>query len=213
MEVETGSRTSSMMLELIGARTGNCLRVAIALELAGADYMVRPLDLRAGEHRSPAHLRLNPAGKVPTLVDARSGEVFILSQSNAILLHLDQLYPGKLLPQQHLARAAALERFLYVLTEVIAPSHAACRLRRTGETEAAERLDEAAVDALRFVETYLAPGGNMAGEQFSLADIAGYTIATSYEDVLDWHAHPNLADWFRRAAQNQAVSRGMRAFD
>lgn len=212
MTARTTGRASPETIELIGARTGNCLRVAIALELSGANYQVRSLDLRAGEHRSPAHLRLNPAGKVPTLIDASSGEVVVLSQSNAILLHLDRIYPGMLLPQQNPARATALERFLYVVTEVIAPSHAAFRLRRTGETMAAERLDEAAVEALSFADTYIAPGGNMAGELFSLADIAGYTIATSYEDVLDWSAHPKLADWFRRAARNQAVTRGMRAF-
>jgi hypothetical protein len=53
--------------ELVGARTGNCLRAAIALEAAGMFYTVRRLDLAAGEQHGYPHLALNPAGRVPVL--------------------------------------------------------------------------------------------------------------------------------------------------
>ena len=75
-------------VELYGAKTGNCLRVSVALEEAEIPYIVRKLDLGRSEHRSPEHLSRNPAGKVPTLVERfRDGRALILSQSNAILMY------------------------------------------------------------------------------------------------------------------------------
>src|SRR5215470_10249147 len=77
------------MIELHGAKTGNCLRVAIGLEVCATPYRVVKVDLAGGEQRSAAHLALNPAGKVPTLVERSShAPTFVLSQSNAILLYL-----------------------------------------------------------------------------------------------------------------------------
>ena len=37
-----------LSLELHGARTGNCLRTAVALEETGLAYTLRPLNLAAG---------------------------------------------------------------------------------------------------------------------------------------------------------------------
>ncbi|MGH8375728.1 MAG: glutathione S-transferase N-terminal domain-containing protein, partial [Pseudomonas sp.] len=70
-------------LQLYGANTGNSLRAAIALEEAGIAYTARRLDLYAQEHRGPAFLALNPAGKVPTLIDFGKTPALIINQSNA----------------------------------------------------------------------------------------------------------------------------------
>ncbi len=59
-------------IELYGAPTGNSLRAAIALEEAGIPYTARRLNLQANEQRDLSYLALNPAGKVPTLVDHSS---------------------------------------------------------------------------------------------------------------------------------------------
>ncbi|MDB5427669.1 MAG: glutathione S-transferase, partial [Phenylobacterium sp.] len=37
------------------------------LEELGVPFDVRTIDIRKGEQKSPAYLKLNPAGKVPTL--------------------------------------------------------------------------------------------------------------------------------------------------
>lgn len=51
------------MTELLGDATGNCRRVAIALEEAGLPYRARKIDL-SGEQRSPECPRLCPSGRV-----------------------------------------------------------------------------------------------------------------------------------------------------
>ena len=74
---------------LMGARTGNCLRVSVALEVLGIPYEQVRIDLRSGEQRQAEFLAINPFGHVPVLVDRAAGqEGFVLTQSNAILLHL-----------------------------------------------------------------------------------------------------------------------------
>ncbi|MET3712302.1 GST-like protein [Sphingomonas trueperi] len=200
-------------LELIGARTGNCLRVAIAMEEAGLAYAVRRLNLRDGEQRSPSHLRLNPAGKVPTLIDRRGPETLTISQSNAILLHLARTTSGLLLPEDPARHALALERFFYFVTDVIGPSHAAFRARQLGDDDAADHLDGVAVMALAAANAFPAPGGYMAGDNVTLADIAAFTIAGSYRTVLDLGKFANFVAWYQRMGTRTAVLRGMGAWD
>lgn len=200
-------------IELIGARTGNCLRVAIAFEEAGLPYRVRRLDLRQGEQRSTAHLALNPAGKVPTIVDRSAGGELVLSQSNAILLYAADRRPGLLLPLEATERAIALERFFYFLTDAIAVSHAAFFLRSTGDREASVALDARSIAAIQDADRFAENSPFMAGEHFSLADIAAFTIGAASKRHIDWEVAPSLKRWFREIEQRPSIQRGMTAFD
>lgn len=83
-------------IELYGAPTGNCVRAAIALEVAGIKYAVRHVDLTRGGQRASGYLAINPAGKVPALVETTDNQRFVLTQSNAIILYADGKAPGRL---------------------------------------------------------------------------------------------------------------------
>ncbi|MGT2492295.1 hypothetical protein ACU4GD_21575 [Cupriavidus basilensis] len=48
----------------------------------------------------------------------------------------------------------------------------------------------------------------MAGESFSVADIAAFTIARAYYDAIEWGEHPELAHWYAEVARRPAVLRG-----
>ena len=65
--------------------------VLFLLEELGAPYRMQVLDQKAGEHRKPAFLAINPMGKVPALRDA-SGAV--VTEQVAIMLHLADLFPA-----------------------------------------------------------------------------------------------------------------------
>lgn len=64
--------------------SGNAYKVALMLELSGADWRPEFVDFFNGGHRKPDYLALNEMGEVPLLVD---GDL-TLSQSGAILTHL-----------------------------------------------------------------------------------------------------------------------------
>ena len=64
--------------------SGNCYKVRLFAALAGIPLDICPVDLAAGEHKSPRFLALNPWAQVPLLVD---GDV-VLRDSHAILVYL-----------------------------------------------------------------------------------------------------------------------------
>lgn len=201
-------------IELHGAKTGNCIRVAMALEEAGIPYRIAWMDLAANEHSQIEFLRLNPAGRVPTIVDhSYSDGPFVLSQSNAILHYVASLAPGRLWPEDG-AREIALahERFLYFVTDVIAPTHAAFVLRNDdgkGRALLARRSAESLMGAERFVES----SPFMAGSAFTLADIAAVTIAYASRDELEWDRVPYLKRWYERVMSRPGVQCGFDAFE
>ncbi len=66
--------------------SGPTYKVGLMLSLCGEDFAYHSVNLRAGEHKSPAFLAKNRFGQVPALEDAKSG--MALCQSAAILEYL-----------------------------------------------------------------------------------------------------------------------------
>jgi glutathione S-transferase len=61
----------------------------VLLEEIGAPYVLRVLDMKAGEHRQPGYLAVNPMGKVPAILH---GDALVTEQV-AIYLYLADLFP------------------------------------------------------------------------------------------------------------------------
>lgn len=204
-----------MTLLLLGARTGNCQRAAIALEESGLAYDVRQVDLRGNEHRSPEFLKLNPLGKVPVLTQHVNGrQPVVICQSNAIMLYAADNGPTKLLPDvTNSERATAQERFFYFVTDVIAPNHAGFFLKQNKCIDEATLLQQNSLAALEHSERYLDGNPYIAGNSFTLADICAVTMTSFNEDVLQWSKLPNLKRWYDDVISRPGVERGMRAFD
>jgi glutathione S-transferase len=77
----------------------------ITLTEAGADFDVRPVNLRNGEHRSPEYLKLNPKHQVPMLVI--DGEP--LTENPAIQVWIARNFPkAKLLPEDSMLYVKAI---------------------------------------------------------------------------------------------------------
>ena len=73
------------MYILYGGGYSRAIGPQMVLEEGGLDYEQRPVDLQAGEHRSPEFLAVNPAGYVPALV---TPEGDVLHEAAAIMLYL-----------------------------------------------------------------------------------------------------------------------------
>jgi GSH-dependent disulfide-bond oxidoreductase len=208
-------RDAELSFELIGARTENCVRSAIAFDEAGLPYRAVKLNLRAGEQRSERHLSLNATGKVPVLVGSRKGEeVLVLSQSVAILMYAARAGRPELLPEvTSIESARVLERFLYVVTDVVAPSHAGSFARWCGDEQMGVLHLRRSLAAFAFCEQFVERTPFLAGEGITLADIAAVTYAKFNEPFIDWTDLPNLTSWFRHMSSRAAVQRGLTVFD
>ncbi|OSD00751.1 glutathione transferase Ure2p class [Trametes coccinea BRFM310] len=69
----------------------NGWKVAIVLEELGLEYESLYLDFQKQEQKSPEHLKHNPNGRIPTLIDHKNND-FAIWESDAILLYLVEKY-------------------------------------------------------------------------------------------------------------------------
>lgn len=73
-----------------GPQTRSTMTLILLEELA-VPYTLEVLDMRAGEHRRPEYLAVNPMGKVPAI---RHGDA-VVTETVAIFLYLADLFPGR----------------------------------------------------------------------------------------------------------------------
>ena len=51
--------------------------MVLVLEELGLSYQAIHLDINKGEQRSPEHLKNNPNGRLPTLIDHRNNDLVV----------------------------------------------------------------------------------------------------------------------------------------
>jgi len=94
------------------------IRARWTLQELGVEFEAISVNLLAGEQKRPEFLALNPAAKVPVLVDGNC----VLNESVAITVYLADKYPDKrLLPQDLEGRAQAMRWLLFTVTELEQP--------------------------------------------------------------------------------------------
>lgn len=167
------------------------IRVRWTLQELGVDFESVTVNLAAGEHRHPEFLKINPAGRVPVIVDGD----FVLTESVAIVLYLAEKYLHKgLLPTDLKQRAQVNRWLLFAATELEQPLWRIARhtslypehLRLTAEVSIARQdfTDMAAV-----MEEHMQERMFIVGDTLTVADIVGaYT--------LDWANETQLLDDF-----------------
>jgi glutathione S-transferase len=92
------------------------IRARWMLQELGVDFEAISVNLFAGEAQRPEFLQLNPAAKLPVLVDGD----FVLTESAAIVLYLAEKY-GKFLPTDVRGRAEVNKWLLFTVTELEQP--------------------------------------------------------------------------------------------
>jgi len=101
------------VIEVYAFATPNSVKVSIALEELGLEYVLRPVNIRAGAQKDPAFVARNANAKVPVLVDTNvTGDPLMLSESAAILVYLAEK-TGKLLPRSGERRARVFEQLFF----------------------------------------------------------------------------------------------------
>jgi glutathione S-transferase len=181
------------------SRSGNCYKAALILSLTGRRYAWREIDVMSGETRSPEFLRMNPNGKVPVL---RLTDGRYLAESNAMLLHLAE---GTAFLPEDSYRRAVVYQWLFFEQYSHEPCIAVARfiVRFAGrEAQEAERLGQLRAkgrEALAVMENSLAASDFIAGDDFSIADIALYAYThVAEEGGFDMNAFPRIMGWLGR---------------
>ena len=184
------------MLNLFIGGIGACsLAPHIALEEAGADYKITKLDFKAGEQRGPDYLKINPKGRAPALVTDKG----TITENPAILFYIGQTHPKANLLPQDLFEIARMQDFNSFLCSTVHPQHAhGFRGYRWSDDPAVidgmkVKVSQNMHDSFALIEKDYFKGPWLLGEQFTLADIYLYTLATWLEgDKVDINAFPKV---------------------
>ena len=190
--------------------SGNCWKPASLMDQLGLAYEWIEVDILNGASRTPEFLARNPNGKVP-LLELDDGRM--LAESNAMLCYLAE--GSTLLPTERYARGKVLE-WLFFEQYSHEPYIATVRfwVHFMGKKDVwRERIAEAMTKghaALGVMETQLAREPFLAGEHYSIADIALYAYThVADEGGYDLNAYPAIGAWMRRL-RSQARFKPMR---
>jgi len=196
------------MIEVNAFATPNSVKVLIALEEMRLPYDLKPVNVRKGEQKAEAFLALNPNGKVPVLVD----DGFVLTESAAILVYLAEK-TGKLLPQDGIGRARVFEQ-LFFLASGLSPAFGNAGFFKRSSPEpqpiAEARFTTEAERLLGLLDVKLASQSFVAGEEFTIADIAhfGWMWRIQFPG-LTLEGRPNLSRWYEAMAARPAVQQAI----
>jgi glutathione S-transferase len=180
--------------------SGNGRKVHMFLEEVGAQYQLARLDLPKGDQKNPDYLKLNPNGKVPTLID----DGFVLWESNAILLYLAEKFPqARLLPTEAQDRARVFQWLLFEQTTFRPPLSLLMRQTRFTPIEQRDQraIEQAWSEVRANMEILQAAlsGRDYIGRIFSVADIAVlpyvYLATALGTDLSAW---PTVAAYYQR---------------
>jgi glutathione S-transferase len=180
-----------MKMKLYEFAPTRSIRVRWTLQELGVDYESIPVNLPAGEHRRPEFLKINPAGRVPVLVD----DDLVLTESVAIVLYLADKYSDKgLIPIDLKERAQVNRWLLFAATELEQPLWRISRHTTLYPEE--QRLP---ADVILAGQEFKAMAAvlekHMRGRQFVVGDsvtVADFVVAYT----LDWANEDRLMDDF-----------------
>ena len=178
----------------------NAYKVRMLLGHLGLAYETVPVAIFQGGSRSPAFLRMNPAGAVPVL---EVGPGRFIAESNAILCYLSEgtIY----LPADRFERAKVMQ-WLFFEQDYVQPSIATIRhWTMTGKLERnaaqAPGREAAGTRVLDLLDQHLAGRAFLTDTGYSIADIAVFAyVHRAEEGGFDLSSHPSLRAWFDRVA-------------
>jgi len=208
------AREAGLVIDLHFTPTPNGQKISIALEEVGAPYALIHYDIFEGEQHTAEFGRINPNHKLPAIVDHDppfGGGAHAVFESGAILQYLAEK-TGQLLPADRRQRSVAIQWLTWQVASFGPMSGQAAHFLRYAPEPvpyAIERYSKEVERLLRILERRLGEAEYLAGDAYSIADIAVWpSLAFA---ALDAERFPNTHRWVAAIAGRPAVVRGRAA--
>ena len=198
------------MIELFTAATPNGWKASITLEELGLPYKVRRIDFDKREQKEPWYLKINPNGRIPTIVDHANGG-FAVFESGALMIYLAEK-AGALLPTDVKGRSLVVQWLMFQMGGVgpmMGQANVFYRYAPEKIPYAIDRYQREVRRLLEVLDTQLADHEYLAGG-YSIADIANWSWVRGYKwSGVDLVGLDHLQRWLDVIAKRPAVQRGI----
>lgn len=198
------------MIELYTAPTPNGHKVSIALEELALPYTVHALNIVGGDQKQPHYLKLNPNGRIPTIVDTEADH-FAVFESGAILIYLAEK-TGRLMPQDAKGRSRVLQWLMFQMGGVGPMMGQANVFHRYFPEKIQPVIDRYQNESRRLFEVLdrqLADHEYLAGD-YSIADIANWAwVRTHNWSGVSTEGLDHLKRWSKALYARPACVKGI----
>lgn len=197
--------------------TPNGWKISIALEEMGLPYVVKPVNIGAGEQFAPTFQAISPNGRMPAIVDpdGPDGEPLAIFESGAILQYLG-IKSGRFYPPDLRARME-VDQWLFWQVGGLGPMAGQTHHFRQYAPAMIKDQRQIAYGVNRYTnETHrlygvlnrrLADRDYVAGG-YSIADMAIWPWILPKQQGQDLAEFPHLAKWMERVGARSAVQTG-----
>jgi len=210
-------------LQLHSMGTPNGQKVTIMLEelLAaghtGAEYDAWLIRIGDGDQFGSGFVAVNPNSKIPAMVDRSVSPPVHLFESGSILFYLAEKF-GAFLPTEPHARAATMNWLMWQMGSAPYVGGGFGHFYAYAPFKMQYPIDRFTMETkrqLHVLNTHLAHNEYMAGDTYTIADIAifpwyGGLMGELYngQEFLGVHEYPHVARWTDTIAARPAVKRG-----
>ena len=205
------------MIDLYYWPTPNGHKITLMLEECGLAYNIFRVDISKGEQHQPDFLKISPNNRMPAIADhepSDGGEPLSIFESGAILLYLAKKahrFAGDTLRER-----VAVKEWLFWQVGGLGPmagqANHFIRFAPEKIEYGIKRYTDETLRLLGVMDRRLADNAYLAGEAYSVADMASYPWAIAVANAqIDTSGFDNLQRWIaavgERAATKAAYAR------
>ena len=211
--------------QLYSLATPNGVKVTVlfeellALGHTGAEYDAWPVNILEGEQFSSGFVAVNPNSKIPALMDYSGDEPVRVFESGAILIHLAEKF-GAFMPTATPARAEVLSWLFWQMGSAPFLGGGFGHFYAYAPEPMKYPIDRFAMEVKRQLDVLdrrLADNRYLAGEEYTLADIANWpwygalALGRLYEagEFLQVQTYEHVQRWAREIKERPAVKCGL----
>ena len=183
------------------------------LEEIGYEYAVKKMDLSKGDQFKEDFKKISPFSKIPAIIDHSNNKESVF-ESGAILIYLAEK-SGKFYEKKNKLK---IDQWLMAQMGSIGPFigqyHFFYKFNKGLSEVGEKRYFEMTKKVYEVLENHLSKNNYLAGENYSIADIATWPWIARHQ----WHDiglknYNNLCDWYIRIADRPAVVKGYKFLD
>lgn len=200
------------MIDVYSSATPNGYKVTVMLEEIGADYTLHPVNLSAGEQKTPEFLAMNPNGRIPVIVD-RGNNDFTVFESGAIMIYLGEKF-SRLYPEDPASRSRTLQWLMFQMGGIgpmMGQANVFYRYFPENIQPAIDRYQNECRRLFEVLDSRLSASEYLAGNVYTIADIANWCwVRTHNWSGVSVDGLVHLQRWLDELYQRPACQRGIK---